>query len=283
MPLALVTTSAAYLKLRRQPLQAVRRHLEWALCPPEPRAFTVPGICLLCHRLAGFAVDFRYSYRLDGRLTPNWREHLQCPHCGLNNRMRATLQIGQQLGAWQPDAPIYCTEQLTPLYAWLKQRYPYTQGSEYAGAAWPLGTCNAQGIRNEDLTKLYFPDRQFAGVICLDVLEHIPNFGAALQELYRVLQPGGSLLLSVPFLPERASTLVRAQWCKGELVHHCEPEYHGNPLDPEGCLAFYHFGWDLQTALQQAGFKSVQLACYWSASYGHLGADQLLWLARRPR
>lgn len=276
-----MTTPDAYLKLRQQPLQASRRQLERALCPDSERAFTVPGICLLCRRLAAFAVDFRYSYYVDGSLTPNWREHLLCPHCGLNNRMRATLQVGQQQGTWAPRQPLYCTEQLTPLYAWLKQRYPQTQGSEYAGDAWPLGTTNTQGVRNEDLTALRFPDRHFAGVICLDVLEHIPNFHAALRELYRVLRPGGTLLLSVPFLPERATTLVRAEWRAGQLLHHCEPEYHGNPLDPAGCLAFYHFGWDLRAALQGAGFGLVQLACYWSASYGHLGADQLLWLARR--
>lgn len=46
--------------------------------------------------------------------------------------------------------------------------------------------------------KLPYPDRAFAGVVMLDVLEHIPDEAEAVREVARVLQPGGELVLSVP-------------------------------------------------------------------------------------
>jgi SAM-dependent methyltransferase len=43
-------------------------------------------------------------------------------------------------------------------------------------------------------------DDSFADVIiCIEVLEHIPNPHEAVQELARLLKPGGSIYLSVPF------------------------------------------------------------------------------------
>ena len=42
------------------------------------------------------------------------------------------------------------------------------------------------------------PDASFNLVIAFDVLEHIPDDSAALRDLHRALQPGGTLLVHVP-------------------------------------------------------------------------------------
>lgn len=45
---------------------------------------------------------------------------------------------------------------------------------------------------------LPFPDGCFHLVLCSEVLEHIPDYQTALDEIRRVLKPGGTLALSVP-------------------------------------------------------------------------------------
>jgi SAM-dependent methyltransferase len=49
-----------------------------------------------------------------------------------------------------------------------------------------------------DLTDIPVEDGRFDRVICNQVLEHLPEPGKALAELYRVLKPGGRILLSAP-------------------------------------------------------------------------------------
>lgn len=46
--------------------------------------------------------------------------------------------------------------------------------------------------------RLPFPDRHFDGCLCLSVLEYLDHPNLCLDELQRVLKPGGLLILSVP-------------------------------------------------------------------------------------
>ncbi|MGD0374261.1 MAG: class I SAM-dependent methyltransferase [Streptosporangiaceae bacterium] len=55
-----------------------------------------------------------------------------------------------------------------------------------------------------DATAIPFPDGSFDRVIAAEVLEHIPADQAAINELARVLRPGGLAAITVPsWLPER--------------------------------------------------------------------------------
>ncbi len=65
-----------------------------------------------------------------------------------------------------------------------------------------------------DALRLPFADGSFDAVICSEVLEHIPNYRAALEEIHRVLKPGGRLCASVP----------RA-WCE-KVCWSLSREYH---------------------------------------------------------
>ena len=46
--------------------------------------------------------------------------------------------------------------------------------------------------------RLPFPDASFDRVICAETLEHLPTDGVAIEELARVLRPGGRLVVTVP-------------------------------------------------------------------------------------
>jgi len=53
-------------------------------------------------------------------------------------------------------------------------------------------------MRRMDLTDIDLPDRSKTLIWCSHVLEHIPDDRKALSEFYRVLEPGGRLVLQVP-------------------------------------------------------------------------------------
>jgi len=49
-----------------------------------------------------------------------------------------------------------------------------------------------------DICNLPFEDNQYDVILCNHVLEHIPDDTKAMQELYRVLKPGGMAILQIP-------------------------------------------------------------------------------------
>lgn len=62
------------------------------------------------------------------------------------------------------------------------------------------------GVVNGDALDLPFPDGSFDRIICSEVLEHIWDDERAIQQLVRVLRPGGRLAVTVPTRwPERVS------------------------------------------------------------------------------
>lgn len=57
-----------------------------------------------------------------------------------------------------------------------------------------------------DICNLPFKDNSFDIILCNHVLEHIPNDDKAMQELYRVMKPGGYGIFQIPQDLERAET-----------------------------------------------------------------------------
>ena len=58
-------------------------------------------------------------------------------------------------------------------------------------------------VKQGDALQLPFGDAEFDRVVAAEVLEHIPADIQAIQELVRVLRPGGTLAVSVPrWFPE---------------------------------------------------------------------------------
>src|SRR5204862_15436 len=81
-----------------------------------------------------------------GHLHVNWREHLLCPLCHLNNRRRASIHLLAEIVHPTEWSYIYATEQWSPLYRHLRRYFPliqgseyFVEGSEYLGEAVPIG------------------------------------------------------------------------------------------------------------------------------------------------
>lgn len=67
----------------------------------------------------------------------------------------------------------------------------------------PAGERRSFALSRADALSLPFARDAFDVVICSEVLEHIPDYTAALDEIRRVLKPGGMFAASVPsFGPE---------------------------------------------------------------------------------
>ncbi len=240
--------------------------------------FVVPGYSYTAKKQVNFVVDFQHS---GGSGQINWRERVCCPETYFNNRMRATFHLFDIEMEAYSNSDIYITEQLTPIYSRFAEKFSSVVGSEYLGVALPYGSTNKNGIRNETLCSLSFPDDAFDILISLDVLEHIPEYEQAFQECARVIKTGGKLMWSVPFVQNSEKNLVRAQIKNNEVVHVLPPEYHGDPVTNEGVLCFQHFGWEMLKQAKDAGFKDAYAMCYHSIEFGYLGGEQFMFVATK--
>ncbi len=57
-----------------------------------------------------------------------------------------------------------------------------------------------------DICNLPFGDNEFDMILCNHVLEHIPDDRKAMQEIYRILKPGGTAILQIPLENDRDVT-----------------------------------------------------------------------------
>ena len=165
---------------------------------------------------------------LDGSKEPVWRERLVCS-CGLNPRLRGALHYMLGPCGLRAESAVYLTEQTTPLYSLLKGFCDNLVGSEFLQDGTAPGASDKRGIRHEDVTGLSFADETFDLVGSFEVMEHVPDYVSGLQEMYRVLKPGGHLLATFPFRADLQKTLVRARLNGDGIEHLLEPEIPRRP------------------------------------------------------
>ncbi len=237
-----------------------------------PRGFSIT---------AGRIVNFEIRWPAEGKRV-NWRESTRCPVTGLNARLRAAYHAYRTLRPDPRGDRLYLTEGVTPFYRFVAERHPGAIGSEYLPET-PFGQSNAQGVRSEDLTNLTFADASFDVLMSFEVLEHVPDYRAALSECARVLKPGGLALMTAPFQAMKPETLVRASLAPdGSIIHHEPPDYHGDPVNAgEGILCYYWFGWSLLDDMRAAGFRDAYVAFYASRQFGYLQPMQAMFVATK--
>lgn len=157
--------------------------------------------CAVCLAQTEMRVSKELGFDDEGVRTPLWRETVTCPKCLLNNRMRALLHVMSADLRIPRDADLYFTEQITPTFTAARKGWPNAVGSEYLRDGTRQGGQNRDGVRCEDMTALSFESESFDGVVSMDVIEHVPDYERALSEAFRVLRPGGRLVLSAPVDP----------------------------------------------------------------------------------
>jgi len=79
---------------------------------------------------------------------------------------------------------------------------PYYPEGEAVGADVVQSSLNCVDVLLETSCALPFEDNRFESILCTQVLEHVEYPQRLIAESYRVLRPGGKLILTCPFIWE---------------------------------------------------------------------------------
>ncbi len=152
----------------------------------------VPGNLFSCPVCGGRFRRF-LPFGLDGR------RNARCPGCGSLERhrflwlwLRDEYRLLQRRARVLHVAPEPC----------VRDALAANPGLRYVS----VDMFDPAADRAADLTALPFPSGEFHTAICSHVLEHVTDDRAAMAELYRVLAPGGRVVVMVPIDMKRAGT-----------------------------------------------------------------------------
>lgn len=118
------------------------------------------------------------------------------------------------------------------------------------------------GYRSENLAMQTFPDQAFDLVVTQDVFEHIFDAPMAFMEIARTLRPGGAHIFTTPLVNKNRPSEKWASLSAAGIVYHHPPEYHGNPMKPEGSLVTWHWGEDIVRHIKNATGLNTQVVAF---------------------
>ena len=114
-----------------------------------------------------------------------------------------------------------------------------------------------------------FADAAIDHALLLDVAEHLPEPGQSFSELHRVLKPGGSLTIQVPFLyPLHDEPLDFQRWTRHGLRH--AATNHGFTVREELTI-----GHPLETAALNGNIAITNTVINWLRGRNPLGLSVL--------
>ncbi|MGV6826004.1 MAG: class I SAM-dependent methyltransferase, partial [bacterium] len=140
---------------------------------------------------------------------PQWlalrKEPLEFARANCTQDKQRLLDIGSGRGGLKPL--------LSEAVEYVGFDYPSTGIDRYQGSPDVLGTAEA----------LPFAPNCFDSLVCLEVMEHLPDPQGALEEMYRVLRPSGKVLISIPFAyPIHDAPYDFQRLTRYQLVRICE-------------------------------------------------------------
>ena len=185
---------------------------------------------------------------------------MECPICGCKSNVFLPMGVTVRGNALCPVC--YSLERHRALWMFCEEKQLLSKGGRMLHFApesvlhkkfselnnldyWPVDiNPNMPGVRKAvDITDIPFEDNSIDIIICNHVLEHIPDEGKALSELYRVLAQDGFAFLNVPII--RETTLENPAYNTPELRF----KYYGQDDHVRA------YGKDYPDRLRKAGFK----------------------------
>lgn len=114
-----------------------------------------------------------------------------------------------------------------------------------------------------DVNDLQFPENLFDNVVCLEVFEYLVTPQKAINEIYRVLKPGGKLILSCPFMYKTHQDRMRYTkefWEKELLIKFSQKEI--KPIGNFYTIILDIIRGKMQSASRRIKFKPVRYILY---------------------
>ena len=156
--------------------------------------------CNLC----GNTFNYFSKYRGGSKNIPEFRKRLNmvgsdidnfgCIYCSSNDRERHLYMFFDKIELWK-NIPNYNILHFAPEKN-LSQKISLLKPVKYIKADFYPKQENIEKI---DATDIPYNDDTFDLLICNHVLEHIPEYHKAINEIYRVLKPNGIAILQTPY------------------------------------------------------------------------------------
>jgi ubiquinone/menaquinone biosynthesis C-methylase UbiE len=134
------------------------------------------------------------------------------------------------------------------------RRYGSVRGMEISEEAVEYNRQRDREVSLGSIEQMPFADSSFDLVLALDIIEHVPDDLQALRELYRILRPGGSLLVTVPAL--------QMLWSAHDVIN--------------GHYRRYTLG-ELRNRVETAGFEVVTATYFNTLLFPIIAALRWLW------
>jgi len=126
-----------------------------------------------------------------------------------------------------------------------------------------------------DISNIKFDDNTFDLIICISVIEHVIEDRKALNELFRVLKPGGRAYINVPINYDLKETI--------ELLKEDQKTYHDKDFHARD------YGVDFLDHLRNTGFNvetiryKQQINPYRINLYGLMNCEDTIYISSKPK
>ena len=230
----------------------------------EPYLVEIQGYCPICEHAATFVAKDKW---LRGALVCRTCENGSVP------RERALAHVLNRVAPDWRNMRIHESSPATRgISAKIRRECAGYVGSHFFPDK-PMGTI-VKGYRNENLEAQTFEADQFDIVITLDVFEHVFAPGKMIQEIHRTLKPGGMYVSTFPIRKYQVDSHVQRALLNadGSVKHLVEkPEYHGNPINSEGALVTYDYGYAIHQMISTWADFDVEISRFSKQDMGVLG------------
>jgi len=226
----------------------------------EKYVYSHDGYCPICEVNAHFRAKYDW-----------YRDHLLCMTCGSIPRERAlAIVLMRHYPGWRSLVIHESSPAERGLSLKLKRECADYIASQFFKEEPPGKIIN--GFRNENLERQTLPNESCDIVISQDVMEHVNEPKAVLEEVGRTLRPGGAYIFTTPTYKERTESERRARYlANGEIEHYAPPEYHGNPIDNAGSLVTFHYGYDFAELARKWSSMDVEVVRFSDERQGVIG------------